>query len=312
MQRVLIALAILLVAGCTAVPVVDAPSQNHNSRVNYLVLHFTSEHFAESLRLLTQHSDNPVSAHYLIPEPGDDTYDRRSIAVHRLVPEERRAWHAGKSYWAGKEALNDTSIGIEIVNRSACVDNEPETETPTPEEQACRFLNYPDEQIELVAGLAAGILSRYPDIDPVDVIGHADIAPDRRVDPGPLFPWKRLHEHGVGAWYDEQTVAKYRAQFVSDMPNIGQVQDALNAYGYSIEETGENDIQTRFVIRAFQMHFRSSDSAGQIDAETVAILYALIEKYRPELLENLLTAGRESPSSGTVSAAQTIRQVRLK
>ncbi|MCH7854949.1 MAG: N-acetylmuramoyl-L-alanine amidase [Proteobacteria bacterium] len=288
MKRLLILLG-TMIAGCTSLPIIDVPSLNHNSRVNYLVLHFTSEDFAESLRLLTQRTEYPVSVHYLVPETGDATYDRRTLRIHRLVAENRRAWHAGRSYWAGADALNDTSIGIEIVNRSACVNNDPDTESPSPEDQTCNMLAFPHEQVDLVIRLATDILDRNPDIDPVDVIGHGDIAPGRRVDPGPLFPWRRLYDHGIGAWYDDESVARYVKAFSSDFPELRRIQRALNAYGYLIELTGENDVQTRFVVRAFQMHFRPEMTSGQIDNETVAILYALLEKYRPELLEDLLT-----------------------
>jgi len=282
-MRILLLILSLPSLGCSSLPVIDAPSVNHNSRVNYLIIHFTSEHFAESLRLLTQRTASPVSSHYLVPEPGDETYTRGRLRIHRLVAEDRRAWHAGTSYWAGAESLNNNSIGIEIVNRSACVDNDPETEYPVPEDQTCNFLDFPEEQLELVVALATDILTRYPDIDPVDVIGHADVAPGRRVDPGPLFPWRRLHELGIGAWYDDATVGKYEARFEAQMPSIEEIQMALNTYGYQIEPTGENDVQTRFVVRAFQMHFRPADVSGQIDAATVAILFALNEKYRSDL-----------------------------
>lgn len=283
-MRILLLVLSSLGLGCSSLPMIDAPSVNHNSRINYLVIHFTSEHFAESLRLLTQRTDSPVSVHYLVPETDDETYSRGRLRIHRLVAEDRRAWHAGNSYWGGAESLNNTSIGIEIVNRSACVDNNPGTENPVPEDQTCNFLQYSEEQLELVAELATDILRRYPDIDPVDVIGHADIAPGRRVDPGPLFPWKRLYELGVGAWHDDDTVGKYQVLFKSQMPSTSAIQAALNTYGYQIEPTGENDVQTRFVVRAFQMHFRPADVSGQVDAETAAILFALNEKYRPDVL----------------------------
>lgn len=261
---------------------VSAPSFNHNSRVNFLVVHFTSEHFAESLRLLTERTDSPVSSHYLVPEPGDETYTAGSLRIHKLVGEDRRAWHAGKSYWGGAVALNDTSIGIEIVNRSACVDIDPDSGNPTPEDQTCTFLDYPEEQLELVVALVTDILGRYPEIDPVDIVGHADIAPGRRVDPGPLFPWKRLYDAGVGAWYDVETVKKYRVQFQAKLPSLESIQAALSTYGYELEPSGEEDVQTRFVVRAFQMHFRPHDVSGEIDLETAAILFALVEKYRSD------------------------------
>ncbi len=271
-----------LVAACSSLNMVNVPSQNHNSRVNYLIIHFTSEHFAESLRLLVQPSDNPVSAHYLIPEPDDATYDRRSLRVHKLVPESRRAWHAGASFWHGEESLNDRSIGIELVNRSYCSDIDPDIETPTPENQACVFHDFSAEQFALLVRLTGEISERFPEIEPVDVVGHSDIAPDRKVDPGPRFPWRQLYEQGIGAWYDEETVDRYREQLQHGLPDIALIQRALLAYGYRIEETGENDPQTRFVVRAFQMHFRPADYSGRIDQETSAILFALLEKYRPE------------------------------
>ena len=230
--------------------------------------------------MLTQRTDNPVSVHYLVPEPGDDTYNRSSLKVHRLVPESRRAWHAGRSFWAGADALNDTSVGIEIVNQSACVDNDPETASPTPEEQTCRFLAYPEAQLELVIELATDILERNPEIGAVDVIGHGDIATDRRVDPGPKFPWKRLYDNGIGAWYDDETVAAFRQKFERELPGLPTILEALGKFGYLIEVSGQNDAQTRFVVSAFQMHFRPADASGQLDAETVAILFALIDKYR--------------------------------
>jgi len=281
-MRYLITLLLLSSAACSTLPMVDVPSANQSSRINFLVLHFTSEHFAESMRLLTQPGDRPVSVHYVIPEPGDETYARGSLRVHRLVHEDRRARHAGMSYWHGTQSLNDSSIGIEIVNRSTCVNDDPDTDAPTPEAQTCTFLEFPDEQIELVIMLARDILDRNPDIDPVNVIGHGDIAPGRRMDPGPRFPWKRLYDNGIGAWYDDETVLKYRQLFKSNPPTLKLIQRALSAYGYAIEETGENDVQTRFVVRAFQMHFRPSNVSGEADADTAAILYALLEKYRPE------------------------------
>lgn len=280
MIRLLICCGLLSVAGCASQRMIDIPSENHNSRIQYLVIHFTSENFAESLRLLTKRTENPVSVHYLVPEPGDDTYNRSSLRIHRLVSESRRAWHAGRSYWGRADALNDTSVGIEIVNQSACVNNDPETESPTPEDQTCKFLEYPEEQLQLVLELASDILERNPEIDPVDVIGHGDIAADRRVDPGPRFPWKRFYENGIGAWYDDEVAAAYAEQFNRKLPDLLSIQEALNRYGYQIDETGENDVQTRFVVRSLQMHFRPSGVSGQIDAETAAILFALNDKYR--------------------------------
>jgi N-acetylmuramoyl-L-alanine amidase len=267
---------------------VDVPSHNHNSRINYLVIHHTSEDFAESLRLLTQPTDRPVSVHYLIPETGDATYERRSLKVYRLVQEDRRAWHAGRSYWHEEEGLNDQSIGIELVNKTYCEAADPNIVEASIANQVCHFLPYPDAQIALLVSLAQDIVGRYPDIDPVDVVGHSDIAPSRKVDPGPLFPWKLLYEAGIGAWYDEETLASYSEQFRSGLPSINTLQRAFGHYGYQVSETGELDTQTKWVVRVFQMHFRPSGISGDIDAETAAILFALLEKYRPDSLEDLI------------------------
>ena len=281
----LVAASCALVA-CSSLRFVDVESENQSSRIDHVVIHFTTADFAESQRLLTQRTERPVSAHYLVPENGDPTYPRRRLQVHRLVDEEQRAWHAGQSYWRGREALNASSIGIEIVNRSACTGIDPLSEAVVPED-ACVFHDFDAEQIDLVIELVLGILERHPRIDPVDIVGHADVASNRRMDPGPKFPWRRLHEHGIGAWYDDDAAARYRERFEADPPDLALLQQALNAYGYDVDVTGEIDAQTRFVLRAFQMHFRPSNWSGIPDAETAAIAFALLEKYWPDSLARL-------------------------
>ena len=281
--------------GCASLPMVDAPSVNHSARVRHLVLHFTSEPFDESRRLLTERTDRPVSVHYLVPEPGDPTYPHSRLKIFRLVPETRRAWHAGRSVWAGHQALNGSSIGIELVNRSHCVDLDPEAEIRTPDMQDCTFQGFPEAQIDLLIRLVQDILARHPDIDPVDVVGHADVAPTRRLDPGPTFPWKRLHEHGIGAWPDDTSVEHYRRRFTEEPASPELVRRALGAYGYGIEpEDGDDaELHLQFVVRAFQMHFRPARTDGVMDLESTAILFALLDKYRPHALENLLDRGSD-------------------
>ncbi|MYH33335.1 MAG: N-acetylmuramoyl-L-alanine amidase [Gammaproteobacteria bacterium] len=275
---------------CTPLRFVDVASENQSSRVEHLVMHFTSVDFAQSMRMLTERGERPVSAHYLVPESGDPTYPHPRLRVYRLVDEEHRAWHAGRSHWNGDDALNASSIGIEIVNRSACSPVPLGTE-PDPPEDRCEFHDFDTEQIDLVIELVLDILERHPRIDPADIVGHSDIAPDRRLDPGPTFPWRRLYEHGIGAWYDDDTVDRYRERFEAQPPTLAQLQRALGAYGYDLDETGDHDPRTQAALRAFQMHFRPSDWSGQPDAETAAILFALLEKYRPRALSHLL----ESP-----------------
>lgn len=288
-------------AGCSSATVVEMPSRNQNSRVNYLVIHFTTENFGDSLALLTEPSDNSVSSHYLIPEPFDDSYTARRLKVHKLVDESRRAWHAGTSYWAGEEALNDRSIGIELVNRSYCVDDS-ETGAPADSMDArCFFPDFAPRQIDLLVELASGILSRHAGIDPVDVVGHADIAPDRKVDPGPRFPWQALYRAGIGAWYDDTAVLAYERRFAETMPPIETIQKALREYGYRIDVSGNHDQQSQLVVRAFQMHFHPESVSSDIDLATAAILFALIEKYRFEALDRLLEFAPPGSDGETVS-----------
>ena len=298
MKKMTIVFAALFLAGCSQPPpIVDSPSATQSSRINFLVIHFTAEHFAESMRLLTEVTDRPVSVHYLVPEPGDETYTLSELRVHRLVDESRRAQHAGTSFWGGTRNLNDSSIGIEIVNRSSCETVSPDGKITTPADQECTFLEFPEEQLDLVIELATDIIARNPDIAPVDVIGHSDIAPDRRVDPGPKFPWKRLYENGIGAWYDDETRDRYRRQFEIFPPQIGLFQQALDAYGYIVENSGINDDQTRFAVRAFQLHFRPDSYSGEVDAETAAILFSLLEKYRLKALRGLIQLDAKSAPS---------------
>lgn len=297
MRKLITGICMTLLAGCASLPIVDVPSANQNARINYLVFHFTSLPFEESMRLLTQRTERPVSVHYLVPELADATYPRNELRVHRLVHEDRRAWHAGKSSWDGKQALNDTSIGIEIVNRSHCESSDPEAEVQTPEMQTCTFLDFPAEQIELVIRLSKSILARHPNIDPIDIVGHSDIAPARRLDPGPKFPWKRLYDQGIGAWYDAETVLKHRQRFDIDPPSLELIQRGLHAYGYEIEESGENDVETRFVVRAFQMHFRPSRIDGLVDNDTASILFALLEKYRRRAFDEILEGEEIGPAT---------------
>ncbi|MFM1345444.1 N-acetylmuramoyl-L-alanine amidase [Yersinia proxima] len=243
----------------------STPSVAKNERVRFLVLHYTATDDAESLRLLTQ---GDVSAHYLV-KTHPESLDGKPIVL-QLVPESQRAWHAGVSYWQGRSSLNDTSIGIEIVNRGF-------TERMLHRE----WYPYNESQIELIERLTKDIVERY-NIEPANVVAHSDIAPLRKSDPGPLFPWKRLATQGIGAWPDDATVAKYiNGRNKSDGASVSIIQQALARYGYQIPQSGELDDETRQVIKAFQMHFRAQDFSGIPDVETEAIALALVEKYRP-------------------------------
>ncbi|CAI8970832.1 N-acetylmuramoyl-L-alanine amidase AmiD [Pseudomonas chlororaphis] len=239
----------------------------YNKRVRFLVLHYTALNFEASVKALTT---GAASAHYLIPAVQDPTYQAAGFQEQRifnLVAEEDRAWHAGVSDWAGRSGLNDTSIGIEIVNEATDVNG------------VFTFPDYERSQIEALKQLALNILQRYPDMSPKNVVGHSDIAVGRKSDPGPKLPWKELYKAGIGAWYDEPTKKKYVQQFrAAGLPERDEVLKAFATYGYGVPAQATDDF-FQSLVRAFQMHFRPKNYAGKLDVETCAILYALNEKY---------------------------------
>ncbi|HEY1611782.1 MAG TPA: N-acetylmuramoyl-L-alanine amidase, partial [Paraburkholderia sp.] len=163
-----------------------------DSRVRFLVMHYTELDEAQSLKVLTTEA---VSAHYLVP-PHPPLRDGRPV-VWQLVPESQRAWHAGVSSWQGTTELNAASIGIENVNAGPL---------DAPQDGIHRVWQpYPPEQVDAIIRLAKDIVTRYQ-IPPTRVVGHSDIAAQRKTDPGPMFPWKALYDAGVGAWPDPATV----------------------------------------------------------------------------------------------------------
>lgn len=249
------------------------PAKGQDERVRFLILHYTAMENDASIRALT---NNEVSAHYLINDKYDD-----SIFV--LVEETKRAWHAGQSFWKGINNINFSSIGIEIVNKGYLTST-PVSGNPDLANANRTFIDFPEFQIKKIAALSRDIIDRYK-IDPVNVLAHSDIAPQRKHDPGPKFPWKRLYqEYNIGAWYEEHHKTMFLGQYPwTDSETyqfILSYQQDLEKYGYEIQKTGVWDEQTRKVITAFQYHFRPENYDGRMDAETWAILKALILKYR--------------------------------
>ncbi|KVL84273.1 N-acetylmuramoyl-L-alanine amidase [Burkholderia stagnalis] len=240
-------------------------AQGADSRIRFLVMHYTESDEVQSLRTLT---GDAVSAHYVVPER--PRIERGVPVVHQLVPEAQRAWHAGVSAWQGTTELNAVSIGIENVNGGPA-------DTP----QGRTWQPYPPEQVDALIRLSKDIVARYG-IAPTRVVGHSDIAPQRKIDPGPRFPWRVLAQAGVGAWPDDATVA---ARLAGRDPHaavdVRALQLKLARYGYDVPTDGELDARTRRVFAAFQMHFRPSDCAGNPDAQTDAIAQALLDKYFP-------------------------------
>ena len=263
-------------------------SSAHNSRVHYLILHYTDEDQARSLEVL---SGPHVSSHYLLPAEPEERH------VFQLVDESRRAWHAGVSAWGERHHLNDTSLGIEIVNQGPAL-SAPELlkrlDAPTPPD--LRWAPYSAAQVETLIALLRDLIERH-DIEPVNVLAHSDVAPERKIDPGPAFPWQRLHDAGIGAWPDDEAVARYTRRFRQSPPDLATLQSALAAWGYAVTPSGQLDERTRAVLRAFQMHFRPADYRGYPDVDTAARLWALLEGYRPDALEALQqpsAAGQET------------------
>jgi len=239
---------------------IDRPSPNHDSRavgtsIEILLLHYTGmTSCAEALERLVDPAAK-VSAHYLIDDDG---------TCYRLVPEVRRAWHAGESTWGGAPDVNSRSVGIEPVNPG----------------QEHGYRAFPDAQIACLAGLATDILSRHP-IPPERVLGHSDVAPLRKEDPGELFPWQHLAHAGIGLWPNVDLAVSANAPRLApgaSGPAVTQLQSALAAYGYGIEDTGHYDPLTAAVVRAFQRHFRPSRVDGVADPETQSLLHHLLDR----------------------------------
>lgn len=239
-RHLLAALLVTALAACApvhrnwiqpAVPVDYRPSESHDERrPTFVVLHHTSDdHAEESLETLTRRKFG-VSSHYLVDRTGK---------IYYLVDERARAWHAGVSFWGGQRDLNSTSIGIELDNNGA----EP----------------YPEPQIMALLALLADLRVRYK-LPPTAFLGHGDVAPGRKVDPGTDFPWRRLAQHGFGLWCDPP------------YPSAPQGIDAavlLQALGYSVWNLDA-------AIAAFKRRYVPEDANPQLTEKDRSVLYCLV------------------------------------
>lgn len=250
---------LMLLGGCATGLRIDTSytSIGQDSRVQHLVLHFTAEDFPRSLKILTQ---GPVSSHYLVSDRQGDNAPK----IYRLVDENRRAYHAGVSSWKGATALNASSIGIEIVNRG-----------PRKGPNGVEFEDFDDDQIDLVIELCRQIIKEHA-IRPDRVVGHSDIAPTRKNDPGPKFPWKRFADAGLILWPDAALVAQKLPGYEQKLPDVRWFQERMQAHGFLVPQHGELDRATRDVIAAFQMKYRPARYDGEPDAETAALVDALV------------------------------------
>ena len=225
-------------------------SQNQDSRALYIVLHYTVIDWEKSLKVLT--TGGQVSAHYLVRD--------NPVASYALVDENRRAWHAGASFWAGNTNLNSASIGIEIVNAGY-------TDTPA----GRVYAPFPPAQVEEVIALVRDIQQRH-NVRPERIIGHADIAPGRKQDPGPMFPWKQLAEAGLIPWPDGPSVAVKQLEHEVAPRDVAWLQERLARIGYNVSRSGQLDTLTKEVVATFQMKYRPRDISGSVDAETAALI----------------------------------------
>lgn len=254
MKYLLSIIFLMLLAGCAGGPPIDHryASVSQDSRVHYVILHYTEGDFPRALSLLTT---GGVSSHYLI--------DDHPVAIYQLVDENRRAYHAGTSAWKNDVQLNYSSIGIELVNPGY-------RDTP----QGRVFFPYPPEQIALLIGLLQQIVARHH-IAPDHILGHNEIAPQRKSDPGPLFPWQRLAQAGLIRWPDAAQVAQRRQLFERQVPDLAWFQHKLTQFGYVLPCDNPSDEATQRILTAFQMKYRPSRFDGLPDAETAALLDVL-------------------------------------
>ncbi len=247
-----------LLSGCSTLNIdhnYNAISQD--SRAQFLILHYTAIDFQKSLKVLTE--DN-VSSHYLVSDGIGDVAGNERPKIYQLVDENRRAYHAGLSSWKGQTQLNAASIGIEIVNIGY---------RETPEGRV--YIDFPANQIDLVVALVKKIVKKH-NIQPDRILAHSDIAPLRKPDPGPRFPWKRLADEGLIPWPDAVRVAEKKTYYEMTLPNALWFQQKLEKHGFVVAQTGEFDKDTLSVIGAFQMKYRQRLFDGTPDAETAAIL----------------------------------------
>lgn len=246
---------------------IETPSPNFNERKgppDMVVLHYTGMKSGEAALERMCDPEAKVSAHYMVEEDG---------RIFRLVPEERRAWHAGVSYWKGETDINGCSIGVEIVNPGL----------------EFGYRDFPAAQIDAVIGLLDGIRERWEILDH-RILGHSDVAPARKEDPGERFPWAELAAHGHGLWVTPDMPPANPSTGQTAMgPPLGEgdtglgvfsLQSALGKLGYNILPGGPYDAETATIVTAFQRHWVpeqvGTDLQGRADAKLRVTLMALL------------------------------------
>ncbi|HEY2752995.1 N-acetylmuramoyl-L-alanine amidase [Phenylobacterium sp.] len=232
---------------------IEAPSPNFDARTtvpDILVLHYTGMPTGEAALARLRDPEARVSSHYMVEEDG---------RIFRLVPEERRAWHAGVSFWKGERNINGVSIGVEIVNPGHEFGYQP----------------FPDAQMTAVIALVGDIRTRWQ-IDDGRIVGHSDVAPERKDDPGELFPWKRLAQAGHGLWVEPSPAPGAPLAEGEESTGVFALQAGFTRLGYDLPPSGKFDAATKAVVTAFQRHWRPEQVDGIADGETRARLIGLL------------------------------------
>lgn len=231
------------------------PSPNHGPRPpgatpRMVVLHYTGMTSGPDALARLCDPATEVSAHYLIEEDG---------RTFQLVAEDRRAWHAGRSFWRGTVDVNGWSIGIELVNPG----------------HEWGYRVFPEAQLQAALDLTASIFRRHV-IAPANLVGHSDIAPARKEDPGELFPWQRFAAAGLGLWPEISAAERRSAR---QLMTAARVQEGLTRFGYDCPLTGVWDAHTEAVVRAFQRHYFPRRLDGRWTAGCAARLVWLLEHH---------------------------------
>jgi N-acetylmuramoyl-L-alanine amidase len=233
---------------------ISAPSPNFDARTgppDMIVLHYTGMRTGAAALERLRDPAAKVSAHYLVEEDG---------RIFALVPEARRAWHAGKSFWRGETDINARSVGVEIVNPG----------------HEFGYRPFPDGQIDAVIDLLADIRGRWS-VDDARILGHSDVAPARKEDPGELFPWKQLAQAGHGLWVEPPAAPGAALAEGDEGPGVFALQAGLSRLGYDSAPSGRYDAATATIVRAFQRHWRQQRFDGAADGATRARLMALLK-----------------------------------
>ena len=233
-----------------------APSPNFgprpdNQSVELLILHYTGMPDDDQALSWLQDPQSQVSSHYFVHQNGE---------ILQLVAEKDRAWHAGVSNWQGINDINSCSIGIEIANPG----------------HDHGYRAFPDVQIGALTGLCQDIIARHA-IRPEHVLAHSDIAPERKDDPGELFPWAYLAENQIGHLVAPKPLGDGRFFQLGDQGEpVAALQAMFQLYGYGCPQSGHYCEVTRAVVRAFQRHFRPELVDGIADQSTIATLHQLL------------------------------------